>query len=285
MAVRVQLCVDDKVLSLRDAYQDNPVQTLLMLCIALVDVFVEDFECFALLLLFARSIRRQRKVAPYGLTGLFKHCQDSRYSTMNIRSGCDDNTSLHRQTEPKDLAVHDDEVWVLRDDNQIENFFFDRGGDRALTALGAFAQDWKSWDDIFRNLGPVCLCHLLTAIPKIDPSDQLTYNQLESKKRSSRTRACITRFPGLSPRPPSARRPKEEHTGDKRKRTDERAIEPSRESHSSAGLADPSSLDQPAMLTQVNMGWVDLLPDAALLGTVIDGNYLENTANMPSCPP
>ncbi|WAO96053.1 Hypothetical protein NCS54_01371400 [Fusarium falciforme] len=282
MAVRIQL--DNTFLPLRDAFQDQPVKTLLVLCTALIDVFAEGFECFALLLLFAHSIRRQRNAGPYGLIGLLKYLHDGRDGTTDTRSGCDDNTSLNHQTEPKGLAVHDDSVWVLGGDDQIERFFFDKGGDRAVTALGAFAQDWKSWDEIFRNLRPVHLRYLLTAILEVKPSDEFKYIQREAKKRSGRSPATTTRFPGLYPRLPPARKPKEKRIGKKRKRIDESTTEPSRESYNGAGLVD-SSLDQPAMLAQANMEWVDLLPDAALLGTVIDGNYLENTANMPSCPP
>ncbi|RSL89658.1 hypothetical protein CEP52_014834 [Fusarium oligoseptatum] len=268
MAVRIRLD-NNTFLPLRDAFRDQPVKTLLVLCIALVDVFAEGFECFALLLLFAHSIRRQRKAGPYGLIGILKYLHDSRDGATDNRSGGGDNTSLNQQAEPKDLAVHDDSVWVLGD-NQIERFFFDKGEDRAVTALGAFAQDWK-----------------FTAILEVEPSDDFKNIQREAKKRSGRSPATTTRFPGLY-----ARKPNEKQTGSKRKRIDERTTGPSRESHSSAGL-DPSSLDQPAMLAQEtgNLDWLKILDEVAPLGTLIDDDddddddYLKNTASMPSCPP
>ncbi|RSL93032.1 hypothetical protein CDV31_014885 [Fusarium ambrosium] len=242
MAVRIRLD-NNTFLPLRDAFRDQPVKTLLVLCIALVDVFAEGFECFALLLLFAHSIRRQRKAGPYGLIGILKYLHDSRDGATDNRSGGGDNTSLNQQAEPKDLAVHDDSVWVLGD-NQIERFFFDKGEDRAVTALGAFAQDWKCLGEVLQGLGPVHLRYLVTAILEVEPSDDFKNIQREAKKRSGRSPATTTRFPGLY-----ARKPNEKQTGSKRKRIDERTTGPSRESHSSAGL-DPSSLDQPAMLAQ-----------------------------------
>ncbi|RSL86845.1 hypothetical protein CDV31_016349 [Fusarium ambrosium] len=230
MAETIQVSLNGKVLSLRDAFREHPINTSLVLCTALFDVFAEYFDCFILLLLFASSLQRQRKQVPHSLTTVLQCCR-------HIQDGTPGSNDL-----------------PLGDDEQIERFFYRKGRARALAALGAFAEDWKAWDVIFRNLGPDHLSYLVKAILEIIPSDDFKIIQYKAKKPSSKpsTKSYTTaKFPGLywrGDRSSTTTKPKEKQTGSKRRRTDERVIEFPRESHSEAGPGDPSGLGQPTTL-------------------------------------